>query len=267
MRTRIPILIATFVVAAATTAAAQKTWLPCPQCQTDDERDASRAKGANDAFDPRDFSGVWNQNRNQLSPGAAPLTPWGKERYEATMSVEITPGAWLGKDPMLICDPLGWPRWFTYNYGVEFVMLPDRILHFFEWGHTYRTIWIDGRELPKDPDPRWMGYSVGRWEGNTLVVESTGFDERSWLSENRRDRRWGWPHSEELRTVEAYRRVSANVIESSLTIIDPKAYTQPWVTVANILRSPGTELGEYFCVPSEADEHTRRVREPATGVK
>ena len=95
---------------------------------------------------------------------------------------------------MLRCDPLGWPRYFTYNYGFEFLPLKDRTIQFFEMWHSWRTIWTDGRPLPANPDPRWLGYSVGHWEGNTFVVESFGFDERTWLSENYHGKRdHGWP--------------------------------------------------------------------------
>jgi hypothetical protein len=257
------------ILLTATIASAQKpTWLKCPQCQTPEEREAARAKTSNLPFSPRDLSGVWNQNRVQLNRNVPSLTEWGKAAYEATQTETTLDGQPVSnsKDPMLICDPLGWPRWFTYNYGFEFVQLPDRMVQFFEWGHTHRIIWTDGRELPTDPDPRWLGWSIGRWEGDTFVVESTGFDDRSWLSENRQDRRFGWPHSDQLRTIERYRRVDYNTIEATLEIIDPKTYTEPWVTTGKILRSPETELGEYFCVPSEAEEHTNRVLLPAAGV-
>jgi hypothetical protein len=248
---------------------ARPAWLECPQCQTPEAREESRKKEANLPFDVHDLTGIWNQNRIQLNRNAPPLTAWGKARYDATITETRVNGQTVSnsKDPMLICDPLGWPRWFTYNYGFEFAKMPDRMIQFLEWGHTYRTIWTDGRALPnpQDVDPRWMGYSVGRWEGDTFVVESIGFDDRSWLSENRVDRRYGYPHSDELRTVERYKRVNHNALDVSLTITDPKTFTQPWVTTGQILRSPGTELGEYFCVPSEAQEHTNRVLLPAAG--
>jgi hypothetical protein len=196
------------------------------------------------------------------------MTPEGQARYNATKTDETAEGIPISnsKDGMLICDPLGWPRWFTYNYGFEFAQLPDRLVQFLEWGHTYRTIWTDGRALPEDPEPRWLGYSVGRWEGDTFIVESTGFDDRSWLSENRQDRRFGWTHSDALRTEERYKRVNHNTLEVTLTITDPKTFTAPWVTKGNILRSPETELGEYFCVPSDSTEHTQRVLRPAVGL-
>ena len=168
------------------------------------------------------------------------------------------------------------PRAFTYNYGFEFVMLPDRVLQFFEWGHTWRTIWTDGRALPTNPPtPRWLGYAVGRWEGDTFVVETTGFDDRSWLAEDRDNARrqpedrgnYGFPHSDEMRTVERYKRTSFGTLDATLTITDPKVYTQPWTTSGTIRLTPGTEIWEYFCVPSESAEYNQRVTAAAAGAK
>jgi hypothetical protein len=275
MRNRIVVSIVCLIALAfvSRSAAAQNTkpaWLKCPQCQTPEERAAARQKAANLPFNPRDLTGVWNQNRIQLNRNAPPMTEWGKARYEETKTEVTLNGETVtnSKDPMLVCDPLGWPRWFTYNYGFEFAEMPGRLVQFLEWGHTFRTIWTDGRELPKpeDVDPRWLGYSVGRWEGDTFVVETTGFDDRSWLSENRVDRRYGYPHSDQAKTIERYRRINHNTLDVTLTIIDPKTFTEPWVTTGQILRSPETEIGEYFCVPSEANEHTNRVLLPAAGV-
>jgi hypothetical protein len=169
---------------------------------------------------------------------------------------------------MLICDPLGYPRLFAYNYGFEFVVLPNRVLQFFEFGHSWRDIWTDGRQLPEEPpQPRWMGYAVGRWEGDTFVVESNGYDDRSWLSEDRRDRRWGFPHSDKLRVVERYRRTSYGTLDASLTIIDPEIFTKPWTTSGTIQLSPGTELWEYMCVTSESEAYNRDKLRPQVGVK
>ena len=247
-------------------AAQSPTWLLCPQCQTDAERAEARARTADLPFDPHDLSGVWGQNRIQLSVPAPPLTPRGQALYDATKADPGADGSTRTtntKDGMLICDPLGWPRWFTYNYGFEFAHLPNRVVHFIEWGHAWRDIWTDGRALLEDPDPRWLGYSVGRWEGDTFVVESNGFDDRSWLSENRLERIYGWPHSDQLRTEERYRRVDHNTLEATLTITDPQVYTEPWVTVGELLLSPETEIGEYFCVPSEFNQFNEELIAPS----
>ena len=244
-------------------------WPMCPQCRSQQDKAAEREKTANLPFDSQDLSGIWsdNQNRIQLDTSNMPaMTSAGEAAYAAT-ETEYSPDGipvsnW--KDPMLRCDPLGWPRYFTYNYGFELLQLPDRTLQFFEMWHTWRTIWTDGRPLPEAPDPRFLGYSVGRWEGDTFVIESYGFDERTWLSEDRRERTHGFPHSEELRTVERYTRVAHNNLDVSLTITDPEMYEAPWETTGEFLLNPGTELWEDFCVPTEAEWFNREVLRPAT---
>src|SRR5262245_48438717 len=229
-------------------------WKPCPQCVSAADKVKQRAATANLPFNPHDLSGLWgdNQNRLQLSNTVPPMTPLGKQKYDETETEYSASGTPVSnwKDPMLRCDPMGWPRYFTYNYGFELLHLPDRTLQFFEMWHTWRTIWTDGRPLPKSPDPRFLGYSIGRWEGDTFVVESFGFDERTWLNENRANdvpraadggpamvggvpvqgRDHGWPHSDELRTVERWRRTGHNTLDVLLTITDPKIYAGPWVT-------------------------------------
>ena len=247
-------------------------WLPCPRCQNQQDRAQSRVKAGVDGhpFNPRDLSGIWGNNGMELSIVVPPLTAKGKELYDATRAEETPEGLALSnsKDGMLICDPLGYPRSFAYNYGFQFVMLPDRVLQFFELGHTWRDIWIDGRALPDDPpQPRWLGYAVGRWEGDTFVVESNGYDDRSWLQEDRRDRRWGFPHSDQLRIVERYRRTSYGTLEASLTIIDPEIYKKPWTTSGTIQLSPGTELWEYLCVTSESEAFNAQKLRPQVGAK
>jgi len=198
------------------------------------------------------------------------FTAWGYEQYQATRSEESPLGIPLSnsKDPMMRCDPLGYPRLFAYNYGFEFLQLPDRAIQFFEWGHNWRTIWTDGRKLPENPpEPRWLGYAVGHWEGDTFIVESNGYDDRSWLTEDRRDRRWGFPHSDQLRVEEKYRRIGYDTLEATLTIIDPKVFKKPWTTTGKIRMSVGTELGEYLCVHSDNDLFNQQYVIPAAGGK
>ena len=117
---------------------------------------------------------------------------------------------------------------------------------------------MDGRKLPDDPDPRWYGYSVGRWEGDTLVVETAGFNDKTWLGAQ------GQPHSEEMRTIEHYRRVDHTTIQFNLTIDDPKTYTKTWEAEPRVIKlKPGVEIPESFCVASEEEEFAKRIREPA----
>ena len=252
-------------------------WKACPRCQTQQDRREARAEYKVDGhpFDPHDLSGIWGYDGVDLDlKTAPPLTPWGQQQYEATKG-EFGLNS---KDGMLKCDPLGYPRTLTYNYGMQFVTLPDRVVQFFEMDHTWRDIWTDGRKLPEDPpEMRWFGWSVGRWEGDEFVVESTGFDDRSWLQEDYRDRTYGWPHSDEMRVVERLKRTSYGNLDVSVTIIDPKTFTKPWVTAAGGGNSPrparssrmtlsaGTELWEHFCAPSDNAEYNNRVLFPAAG--
>ena len=118
-----------------------------------------------------------------------------------------------------------------------------------------RSIWTDGRKLPTDPQlPRYLGYSVGHWDGDTFIVETNGIDTRNWLSEDRRKRVHGFPHSADLKVEERYKRVNYGKLEATLTIIDPKIFTKPWVTNGIITLRPNNELSEYFCVPSEEQQ-------------
>src|SRR5215813_6072967 len=187
-------------------------WPLCPRCQGPMDRAEARAKFKVEGhpFDPHDLSGVWGNNGMELDvKNVPPFTAWGYEQYQATRSDESALGIPLSnsKDPMMRCDPLGYPRLFAYNYGFEFLQVPDRVIQFFEWGHNWRTIWTDGRRLPENPpEPRWLGYAVGHWEGDTFVIESNGYDDRSWLDAARPD--GGWTHSEDMRVVERVRRVN-----------------------------------------------------------
>jgi hypothetical protein len=239
-------------------------WKTCPRCLNSKQVRAALAqyKVEGHPFTARDLSGVWGDSGTPLDMKAVPaMTPQGEEMFEATRSEIPTTNS---RDGMLICDPLGFPRWFAYNYGFEFVMLPDRVLQFFEWEHTWRTIWTDGRKLPEDPpQQRWLGYAVGHWEGDTFVVEGSGYDERSWLSEDRRQRVRGFPHSDKLTTVERYHRTSYGTMEAEITITDPLVFTKPWITKGNIALHPNAELWEYFCVPSESDDYNKRLIEAA----
>ena len=110
---------------------------------------------------------------------------------------------------------------------------------------TYRQIFTDGRDLPRDPNPSWMGYSIGRWDGDTLLVQSIGFTDRSWLSS------LGDPHSEDLRLTERYRRIDFGHMELEVTEDDPKTYRKPWSKTFVLELDPDTEFLEYICNENE----------------
>src|ERR1700741_2955825 len=147
-------------------------------------------------------------------------------------------------EPHTRCKPSGGIRQFLTPYGVEFVELTElqRVFIFDIGGpHTSRTIYIDGRSHPADFTPSFYGHSIGWWEGDTLNVETTGFNEGFWI-----DRR-GLPTTEKLRTLEKFTRTDSLTIAYELTIDDPGAYTAPWTTKMNLRWEDGTELFEYVC--------------------
>ncbi len=118
------------------------------------------------------------------------------------------------------------------------------------------------RSLPVDPEPTRLGYSVGKWDGDTFVVDSVGFIDSTWLDH------FGNPHSDEMRLQERYRRVDQNNLEMTLTLTDPKIYTKPWISDKKTFRlEPKTEVVEIFCVPSEEEAFNKRMRDPAAGKK
>ncbi len=232
-----------------------------------------RGAGANAAapsppHDPKDLTGIWTKTWRTLALSAEvpPMTPEGQAKFNAnkpSYGPRAIPPA-LGNDPTGKCDPLGLVRNLLLEvaiYPMEIVQTPRRVLQFFEWAHSWREIWTDGRELPKDPEPRWMGYSVGKWEGDTFVVDSTGFDERTWLDH------FGTPHSDQMRLQERYKRLDRDNLELTMTLTDPMTFTKPWVSEKKIFKlDPKAEIQELFCVPSEEEAFNRKVRDPAGGV-
>jgi hypothetical protein len=129
------------------------------------------------------------------------------------------------------------------------------MLYMFE--KRWRVIWTDGRQLPREPDPRWYGYSVGRWENDTtFVVESVGMDDRTWVDNS------GYPHSTSLRVTERYQRISQNTLELTVTIDDPLVYTKPWLARNKLplkLMPTGTDLMEMIPSASEAQAYTKSI--------
>ena len=231
------------------------------------QRDARRGNQSSTPsvpHDPHDLSGIWTGNPQTLSTNPPPLTAWGKEQFD-THKPSYGPRAVppvFGNDPTGKCDPLGYPRILFFGRPFEIMLMKNRLLELFEWGRVLREIWIDGRELPKDPDPKWLGNTaVGKWDGDTFVVDTVGFDERAWID------RFGNPHSEDMHLQERYHRLDRDTLEVVLTIDDPKTYTKPWVSDRLTFRLlPNDKIREDFCVPSEEDSFNQGVRNPAGGV-
>ena len=226
----------------------------------------------------RDLSGAWVGPGTSNKPDPVPpMTPAGeaivKQRKAYSSATNLggkdgPPGA--SNDPYITCDPLGFPRnvltyAVTNRGGVLFGSAPNRILIAYEQQRLWREIWMDGRALPKAvdvrgaPESRYYGYSVGRWENDTtLVIDTTGLDDRAWLDTV------GHPRSSMAHIQERYRRVDQYTIQLTVTVDDPKFYTKPWTFMrANLYWMKAQEFPETLCVPSEALEYRDTLTKPS----
>jgi len=227
-------------------------------------------------FDPKDLSGYWLRNAVRLRNGP-PLTPAGIEAMKGRIPIPKVRVPSESNDPMYSCNPQGFPRLvWEENEPIEIIMLPDRVLQLFQWERTLRELWLDGRELPRgerleNVGPAWYGHSVARWEGNTLVVLTTGVDERAWLNDD------GHPKSFDAIYEERYTRTGPDTIEGQLAINDPKHFTKPWIPPTSTFRRMAEDdinffgwrglysgVTEAICAPmNEVDDFNKRFRDPA----
>lgn len=165
-----------------------------------------------------------------------PFQPWSRELYNYRRGNQF--------EPHSRCKPSPGPRQFLTPYGVEFVDLPElQRIFIIDLGgpHTYRTIYMDGRPHPKNPVPDFYGHSIGKWEGDTLVVDSRGFNEDFWLD------RLGLPHTDKLHLIERFTRTDSKTIQYQVTVDDPGAYTSVWSGGFLMGWDPEEELFEYVC--------------------
>ena len=125
-------------------------------------------------------------------------------------------------------------------------MAPGMLVVLYEANNLYRQVFMDGRELPKDPNPTWLGYSVGHWDGDALVIDSSGFNDRMWFDTE------GHPHTAALHVVERFLRRDFGHIDVQITIDDPGAYTKPWTVPLKLQFAADTELLEFVCIERDA---------------
>jgi hypothetical protein len=199
-----------------------------------------------------DLSGVWMPNTRGLQDLAAGMTPPDipYQPWADRIVKDRANGARGKDDPAAHCVP-GMPKLIVLPYPYKIFQTPGTTIILYEGFTTFRQIFTDGRELPKDPQPSWLGYSVGKWDGDTFVVDTVGINDRTWMDNA------GRPHSDALHTIERYRRRDFGTLEVTLTIDDPKAYTRPWT----VNHSPSRlivdqDLLEYVCTENNKDvEH------------
>src|SRR5919106_2789501 len=225
-------------------------------------------------FDPRDLSGIWMLTRNDhpLGTPAPPLTPAGVAAKAGRVADR---NGVIGNAPWYTCNPMGFPRLMNDDEPMELVMLPDRVIQIFQWEHRMRFLWTDGRPLPSGENlenlgPAWYGHSVATWNGNTLVVNTVGLEERAWLDNE------GNPKSFRARIEETWRRVDSNTLEMQLTLHDPEYYTKPYVGNVKIYKRVPKDRMTYFgwyglfagvtegiCAPmNEVEGYNKDFRDP-----
>jgi hypothetical protein len=190
--------------------------------------------------DPIDtFSKYFYNILADFTPEQAPIRP------EALAIMRNRPKGYLS--PTQRCLPEGVPRADLISFPFKIVQTPQQLVLMYEIDNTRRQIYTDGRKLPVDPSPAWLGYSVGRWEGETLVVDTAGFNDQVFIDAG------GHPQSEQLRVQERFHRTDFGHLDLQITIDDPKMYTKPVAFKVTELLLPDTDILESFCAENEKD--------------
>jgi hypothetical protein len=200
--------------------------------------------------DPRDLSGVWNMRGGGggafggFAESGLKLTAYGDALFKNAKA--STGGAYTLQemnDPVLTkCLPPGVPRIYLHPFPWQIVQTPKETLFLYEYDHTVRRIFTDGRKHPEDITPTYMGDSVGHWEGDTFIVDTVGFfNERSWLD------RLGHGHSDQLHVIERFRRVNLNALQLQVTMEDPKTLAAPWTVNLQFELRPDWSIQELNC--------------------
>jgi hypothetical protein len=192
-----------------------------------------------DALDVSEFNLPTN-----LSIDAIPFQPWAREAYDYRQAT------FTKDDPHTRCKPSGGARMFHTPYGFEILQLPDtQEIIFLSVGapHSWRVVHMDGRSHPANPRPSWFGHSIGRWEGDTLVIDTIGFNDKFWMT------REGMPHTTQLHTIERLSRPDFDTLRYEVTVDDPGAYTATWSGGWYIPWVPDNEPFDYLCQENNLD--------------
>jgi hypothetical protein len=199
-----------------------------------------------------DLSGIWNIQDNpgqtqflDIAPSVQGGLPYRPGIVELTKARSAPPKT---SEPITRCLPIGIVERHTWIGGLKkIVQIPGLLLILNEYNTSFRQIFTDGRPLPTIDQTAWDGYSIGKWEGDTLIVETTGFRDGQWLDTE------GNPLTDAAKVTERFRRVDFGHLEVEIRIDDPKAYTKPWTFKVNQVLVPDTELLEFICLENEKD--------------
>jgi len=233
-------LIAAFVI--STPAAAQWRVRSAGIPRTADGKPNLSAPAPRTADGKVDITGLWRPGAGfvgniarDLKPEEVPYQPWAEALYKQRRATDSR------DDPTASCIVGGVPRSDLVPYPFKILQVPGTVVILYEAVHSYRQIFTDGRKLPEEPNPNWFGYSVGRWEGDAFVVETTGFNDNVWLDNA------GRPATGSLRVTERFVRKDFGHMDVHITINDPKAYTKPWSITLPLTFQADDELIEYIC--------------------
>ncbi len=232
--------------------------LSCPITVAAQTKPPDKPAKAPQSTQKPDLSGVWMRDAPpatatqywifELNKEEPPMTAWGQAQFKAAKSSFGTPSYPLEEtnDPVLRgCSPPGVPRVYMHPFPFQFIQTRGEVVMMFEYDSLRREIYTDGQPRGADLVPLWMGSSSGRWEGDTLVVDTVNFNDKTWLD------RIGHPHSDALQVIERFRRTDHDHLVDDITIEDPKAYTKPWTAQLKFILRPW-KLTEQFCEDGES---------------
>jgi hypothetical protein len=228
-------------------------WLSVPAKATPRTKDGKpdlAAAAPRKADGKPDLAGIWGTASAKyliniaadFKPGEFPLQPWADALTKERMT-----GIHASEESNANCEPPGVPRIDNTPNPFKIVQEPDMVVILYEAFGQFRQIFLDGRRLPVDANPTWLGYSVGRWDGDTLVVDTTGFNGKTWLDQT------GHPITDAAHVTERFHRRDFGHMDLQFTIDDPKAYTKPWTVTEPMVLLPDTDLIEYVCNENEKD--------------
>ena len=246
-------LAAVMALACAMAGPMAAQWLNYPTAgipRTPDGKPNLTAPAPRTSYGKPDLSGIWKQPNgvkytiNLAADHPAdfvPLRPAAAALYKYHQDTESK------DDPVGHCNMAGVPQEDAVPYPYQIFQSPTEVVILYEAVRGFREIFMDGRKLPVNPNPTWMGYSIGHWDGDTLVVETSGFNDKSWLDSG------GHPHSDALKVTERFHRLDFGHMNLQITIDDPKDYTKPWTVSYPITLMPDTSLLEYICGENNRD--------------
>jgi hypothetical protein len=234
--------------------AASAQWINYPTAsipRTPDGKPDLSAPAPRTADGKPDLSGLWQPASGGADPqfadiakeikGGLPFQKWAADLVKARRAENNK------DDPDGHCQPLGTIKMHLHPYPRKILQLPGLMVILYERDTVYRQIFTDGRPLPADPQPSFYGYSTGKWEGDSLVIETNGFKDDLWLDIS------GTPLTDAARVTERYRRPSFGKLEIDITVDDSKAYTKPWTIRVNQTLAVDTDLLEFYCRDNEKD--------------